>query len=441
METRGELPAILFIYGDDAPDGTHDQISQALSGHFSLAMAKNREEGRQKMARLGYDAVICHLGQSGQCDPKALSELNHAQPGAPLILLSDMDERELIRAAEISGADDCLRGDEICPVRLPRRLRLAMARHSRQKPVWHELHRYRDLARESPVSIKALDREGRVVFVNSWHLNTFGGGQVGAEFYLGKSIFELPVAQGTGLAPRLRELLQGQPLSAERLHVSRMAGGGSGWINLRGVPLFRHGAVEGAVLIGEDVSAAVRAEKKLVEARQQLERRVAQRTHELQTASETLRRKESDLLNLARKLEEMNAALRFVLEQRGVERKDIEDSFTSHVKRVLVPFLYKLRLSGLTFEQKNYVEVMERSLSQITPPFSRRLSSSQLGLTPKELEVAHLVRDGKTTIEIARLMHITPNAVGFHRKNLRSKLGLTNQKANLRSFLQQMSIH
>jgi len=95
----------------------------------------------------------------------------------------------------------------------------------------------------------------------------------------------------------------------------------------------------------------------------------------------------------------------------------------------------------LTFEQKTYVEVLGKSLSHITSPLSRRLSASQLGLTPKELEVAHLASEGKNTIDIAKLMHITANAVGFHRKNLRSKLGLANQKANLRSFLQQMSLH
>jgi len=209
------------------------------------------------MARLGFDAVFCHMGQNGQSDPLALGVLNRAQPGAPLILYSDMDERELIRAAEICGADDCLRGDEICPVRLPRRLRLAMARHRRQKPVWNELHGYRGLLQEIPVCVYALDREGRVVFVTSWHLRTFEGGKVGAESYLGKPFFELPLAKSTGLAPRLRELLQGQPLTEDRLRVPRMAGGGSGWISLRGVPLIRHGAVEGAVLIGEDVSTAV----------------------------------------------------------------------------------------------------------------------------------------------------------------------------------------
>jgi len=71
-----------------------------------------------------------------------------------------------------------------------------------------------------------------------------------------------------------------------------------------------------------------------------LEKRVSQRTRELQTANKALRRQESDLLEQTRKLEEMNATLRFVLEQRGIERKNIEDSFTSHVKQILVPFFY-----------------------------------------------------------------------------------------------------
>lgn len=70
----------------------------------------------------------------------------------------------------------------------------------------------------------------------------------------------------------------------------------------------------------------------------------------------------------------------------------------------------------MTFEQKTYVEVLGKSLSHITSPLSRRLSASQLGLTPKELEVAHLASEGKNTIDIAKLMHVTANAVGSTEK-------------------------
>ncbi|MBF0234617.1 MAG: helix-turn-helix transcriptional regulator, partial [Desulfamplus sp.] len=49
--------------------------------------------------------------------------------------------------------------------------------------------------------------------------------------------------------------------------------------------------------------------------------------------------------------------------------------------------------------------------------------------------VANLIREGKTTKEIAVLLGSTQRAIDFHRQNLRKKLGLNNRKANLASHL------
>jgi DNA-binding CsgD family transcriptional regulator len=63
------------------------------------------------------------------------------------------------------------------------------------------------------------------------------------------------------------------------------------------------------------------------------------------------------------------------------------------------------------------------------------LSSGNLTLTPTEIQVANLIKQGKRSKEIAELMHSSPKAVAFHRGNIRKKLGLQNKKTNLRSYL------
>jgi DNA-binding CsgD family transcriptional regulator len=58
-----------------------------------------------------------------------------------------------------------------------------------------------------------------------------------------------------------------------------------------------------------------------------------------------------------------------------------------------------------------------------------------LNLTHREVQVASLVKEGKSTKEIAELLNIAIKTVVFHRNSLRNKLGLKNQKANLQAHL------
>jgi DNA-binding CsgD family transcriptional regulator len=57
------------------------------------------------------------------------------------------------------------------------------------------------------------------------------------------------------------------------------------------------------------------------------------------------------------------------------------------------------------------------------------------GLSPAEMRVADLIRNGRTTKEIANLLNTSVNTILFHRFNLRRKLGIKGEKANLRTYL------
>jgi DNA-binding CsgD family transcriptional regulator len=48
-------------------------------------------------------------------------------------------------------------------------------------------------------------------------------------------------------------------------------------------------------------------------------------------------------------------------------------------------------------------------------------------LSPKERDVLHLVRHGKSTAEIASIMDITPRTVKFHVGNIMGKLSAENR--------------
>ena len=58
-----------------------------------------------------------------------------------------------------------------------------------------------------------------------------------------------------------------------------------------------------------------------------------------------------------------------------------------------------------------------------------------VNLTPKEINIANLVKFGKTNKEISEIMHSSIHTISRHRENIRKKTGLKNKKVNLRSFL------
>jgi PAS domain S-box-containing protein len=150
---------------------------------------------------------------------------------------------------------------------------------------------------------------------------------------------------------------------------------------------------------------------------------------------EALRRREEDLEVKSRNLEEVNTALRVLLKHREEDKSELEEKILSNVKKLVVPYVEKLRKSRLSDEQASYVEILDDHIQDILSPFLRNLGTRHLNLTPKEIQVASLIREGRTSKEIAEVLGVSARAVDFHRDNIRIKLGIKNKKANLRSYL------
>ena len=159
----------------------------------------------------------------------------------------------------------------------------------------------------------------------------------------------------------------------------------------------------------------------------------------LKEAEERVRMRESELEQKNRDLEDINTALKVLLERREVDKKEFEEKVLGNVKQRVLPNLERLKGTRLEPEAREYVRILETSLQEIVSPFLQRLTSSYFDLTPQEIQVAGLVKDGKMTKEIAEFLNISTSAVDFHRKNIRKKLGLKSKKANLRSHLLSLS--
>ena len=71
--------------------------------------------------------------------------------------------------------------------------------------------------------------------------------------------------------------------------------------------------------------------------------------------------------------------------------------------------------------------------------FSKRLSSRFHGLTPQEIRIAGLVREGHQDKEIMDILNISFETIKTHRQHLRKKLGIYGQRTNLRTYLAELS--
>jgi len=150
---------------------------------------------------------------------------------------------------------------------------------------------------------------------------------------------------------------------------------------------------------------------------------------------EALEKKEAELRNERERLEETNIALRVLLRQRDEDKKRIEETIYVNVDRLVLPYVEQLLQGRLSEKQRTLIEVVDNNLRDIVSPFLRSLTTVHTMLTPQEIEVANMVRSGRSSKEIAEVLGISVSGVDFHRKKLRQKLGLTNKPKNLRSHL------
>jgi len=148
-----------------------------------------------------------------------------------------------------------------------------------------------------------------------------------------------------------------------------------------------------------------------------------------------MKRAERALINREAELEEVNAALRVLLKKREEDKSELEDKVVFSVNKLIMPHLEKLKTSTVDHKHKTLLEIIESNLQEITSPFNKGLSGQLSTMTPTEIQIANLVKNGKSTKEIAELVNLSTKTIDFHRDNIRRKLGIKNKKINLRTYL------
>jgi DNA-binding NarL/FixJ family response regulator len=133
-------------------------------------------------------------------------------------------------------------------------------------------------------------------------------------------------------------------------------------------------------------------------------------------------------------LKNTNIALNEVLNRIKEDQSEVSSAIQANVSKVILPLLVNLSQNVRT-EQKRLVELVSESLREITSPYVSKLSNRFMTLTPQEVLICHMIKNGFSSKEIAEARVLSVATVNTHRENIRRKLELNNKKVNLKSYL------
>jgi PAS domain S-box-containing protein len=176
--------------------------------------------------------------------------------------------------------------------------------------------------------------------------------------------------------------------------------------------------------IVRDITQRKNDEKALLNAQIILKKTVEQRTAELKKANA--------------ELSEANVALKILLKKSSEQGMDIEQKVLNNVDSFLLPYLEELSAKLRNAENQELCLIIKENLEQLTSSFGQTLSLKYKNLTPREMQVADLIRHGRSTKEIAQILGVSSYTIETYRANLRNKFNLKNQKMNLLAYLQSI---
>ena len=150
------------------------------------------------------------------------------------------------------------------------------------------------------------------------------------------------------------------------------------------------------------------------------------------------RHREALVEQRTRNLEEANTALKVLVRSREEDKNELEEKMMANVTGLVFPFIEELKNTQLSSQQARYVNILENNIKNLISPFLYKITSRFSSLTPTELKVADLIKQGLRTKEIALSLKMSERTVEKHRYQIRKKIGLKDRKTSLATHLLSM---
>jgi PAS domain S-box-containing protein len=196
--------------------------------------------------------------------------------------------------------------------------------------------------------------------------------------------------------------------------------------------------------IFRDITLRRWKEKTMDRAYNKLEQRVKERTNELKKITEELEKKQKELLQHKSELEtvneelkQTNTALSVLARNIAKNKQGTKNAIGQTINSKIMPIVDKLR-EAQTMDNLNYdLDILAAHLREITADLMGEMNILAT-LTPAEMRVAAMLKNGLTSQNIARHFNISLNTAKTHRRNIRKKLRIQNLNLNLATYLRYL---
>lgn len=131
-----------------------------------------------------------------------------------------------------------------------------------------------------------------------------------------------------------------------------------------------------------------------------------------------------------RRMESQSASVR----QTSREKEDFIKMVTDNVSKNIVPLVKQLKRNPANIS-KIIDELEKNSLTLVSDPFYKKLYGLAPNLTPAEIRICKMVKEGLREKEMADELNISMLTIKDHKGNIRKKMGLTGNSQKLKTHL------
>lgn len=367
-----------------------------------IDVVQSEAEFRQALTRQRYQLILADYRLPGFDGLTALRLVRASHPEIPFIFVSGAMGEELAISSLKSGAADYVLKDNLARLvpAVENALAQAEARQARTRAealLRKQEQEFRRLAENCPEMIARYDHDCRLVYMNQ-RLTAFLG--LDRAKLLGKTPNEAyPNRKFEALQNTLAEVLA----TAQGAELELQFEDGSAH-HIRFSPEVEDsGAISGVLAFGRDIT--------------------------------TVKQLQLILKGQTETMASTNTALKVMLNHSRQAENALQENFLSNIESLIMPYLDQLDKLGLKDDAAVCLSLIRSNINNLVSSFTKNLSAPILGLTPREIQIADLIRKGVSTKEISSLLRLSKGTVEFYRNQIRLKLSVKNKKINLRSYL------